>query len=44
MFCKQDKLTDVCTNYKALAKDLRKSSRSQGTTTNLKGDVYSKVK
>jgi hypothetical protein len=37
MFCKQDRLTDVRTDRRAPAKDLGKSSRSQGTTTNSGG-------
>jgi hypothetical protein len=44
MFCKQDRLTDVCTDRRAPAKDLGKSSRSQGTTTNPRGDVCGRVK
>ena len=43
-FAKQDKPLDVYTNYRAFAKDLEESSRSQGTTTNPKGDICGKVK
>jgi len=38
-FAKQDKPSDVCTDHRALAEDLEESSRSQGTTTNPRGDV-----
>jgi hypothetical protein len=44
MFCKQDRLTDVRTDRRAPAKDLGESSRSQGTTTNPRGDVCGGVK
>jgi len=42
-FAKQDKPSGVYTDYKALAKDLEESSRSQGTITNPRGDVYGRV-
>ena len=35
---------DVCTDRKAPRKDPGQSSRSQGTTTNPRGDVCGKVK
>jgi hypothetical protein len=43
-FAKQDRLTDVPTDRRAPAKDLGQSSRSQGTTTNPRGDVCGGVK
>ena len=43
-FAKQDKPSDVYTDYRALAEDLEESSRSQGTTTNPRGDVCGGVK
>ena len=42
-FAKQDRPLDVYTDYRALAKDLKESSCSQGTTTNLRRDVCSRV-
>jgi hypothetical protein len=41
---KQDRLTDVRTDCRVLVRDFGKSSRSQGTTTNLEGDVCGRVK
>ena len=38
-FAKQDRPSDVHTDHRAPAEDLEESSRSQGTTTNPRGDV-----
>jgi hypothetical protein len=43
-FAEQDRLTDVRTDYRALAVGFGESSRSQGTTTNPRGDVCGGVK
>jgi hypothetical protein len=43
-FAEQNRLTDVCTGRRVPTEDLEESSRSQGTTTNPRGDVCGGVK